>query len=189
VIKDIHSDLVHPADPSKGKIVPCVGAVITDGAGRLLLVRRGHAPDLGLWSLPGGRVEAGETDAQALVRELREETGLVVRPTALLGSVERPGIADEVFLIRDYTAVVTGGSLTAGDDAAAVRWVSAGELASLPLTSGLVETLASWGVLLRGPVAGLLREKAAAPDLARGWECGRGRHRWSCLELLLNRAD
>jgi 8-oxo-dGTP diphosphatase len=125
-----------------------VGAVIKDDAGRLLLIRRGHAPGLGLWSIPGGRVEAGETDAQALIRELREETGLVVEPRALLGSVERPGAsADEVFQIRDYTAVITGGSLAAGDDAADVRWVSGAEMATLPLTPGLVEALISWGAL------------------------------------------
>jgi 8-oxo-dGTP diphosphatase len=127
--------------------VPCVGAVIRDDAGRLLLVRRGHAPGLGLWSLPGGRVEAGETDAQALIRELREETGLKVEPTALLGSVERPAADDGTFLIRDYAAVVTGGSLAAGDDAADVRWVSVEELASLPLTPGLIEALTSWAAL------------------------------------------
>ena len=62
VIKHIHLGPVHPADPSKGQIVECVGAVVRDDR-RLLLVQRGHAPDLGLWSLPGGRVEDGETEA------------------------------------------------------------------------------------------------------------------------------
>jgi 8-oxo-dGTP pyrophosphatase MutT (NUDIX family) len=56
-----------------GRSVPCVGAVITDGAGRLLLIQRGHDPGRGLWSIPGGRVEDGETDAAALVREVRAE--------------------------------------------------------------------------------------------------------------------
>ena len=59
-------------------VIPCVGAVIKDGPGRLLLIKRGHEPGKGLWSIPGGRVEAGESDADALVREVREETGLVV---------------------------------------------------------------------------------------------------------------
>jgi 8-oxo-dGTP diphosphatase len=127
--------------------VPCVGAVIWDDAHRLLLIKRGQAPGRGLWSIPGGRVETGETDEQALTRELREETGLVVMPTGFLGSVERPAPDGKVFLIRDYTAVVTGGSLAAGDDAADARWVSAEELPSLPLTPGLVEALTSWGAL------------------------------------------
>jgi ADP-ribose pyrophosphatase YjhB (NUDIX family) len=67
-----------------------VGAVIKDDQGRLLLIKRGHEPGAGLWSLPGGRIEPGETDAEALVREMREETGLTVQAGALLGSVRRP---------------------------------------------------------------------------------------------------
>src|ERR1700678_2541205 len=85
------------------------------------------------------RVEDGETDSDALIRELREETGLAVQPTGFLGSVERPAADGRIFLIRDYTAVVTGGTLAAGDDAADARWVGPGELRELPLTSGLVE--------------------------------------------------
>ena len=55
-----------------------MGAVIKDGAGRLLLIKRGHEPEAGRWSLPGGRIEPGESDEQALVREIGEETGLTV---------------------------------------------------------------------------------------------------------------
>jgi 8-oxo-dGTP diphosphatase len=124
-----------------------VGAVIWSDDHQLLLVQRGHEPDQGLWSLPGGRVEAGETDADALSRELREETGLLIEPTGLLGSVELAAGDGRILLIRDYTAVVTGGSLAAGDDAADVRWAGVAELASLPLTPGLVEALTSWNVL------------------------------------------
>jgi 8-oxo-dGTP diphosphatase len=128
-------------------VIPCVGGVITDDRGRLLLIKRGHAPGAGLWSLPGGRIEPGETDAEALVREMREETGLVVEPGRLVGSVRRPGQHSDVFDIRDYAATVTGGTLRAGDDAAEVRWVAPSELESLPITEGLVETLTTWGVL------------------------------------------
>ena len=71
-------------------VIPCVGAVIKDDQGRLLLVKRGHEPGAGLWSVPGGRVEPGETDSEALVREMREETGLTVQAGPLLGSVRRP---------------------------------------------------------------------------------------------------
>ena len=59
-----------------GSVIPCVGAVVTDGQGRLLMIKRGHEPGAGLWSIPGGRIEPGETDAEALVREMFEETGL-----------------------------------------------------------------------------------------------------------------
>jgi 8-oxo-dGTP diphosphatase len=134
-------------DRVPGSVIPCVGGVIKDDQGRLLLIKRGHAPGAGLWSLPGGRIEPGETDAEALVREMREETGLVVEPGRLIGSVQRPGQHSDVFDIRDYAATVTGGTLRAGDDAAEVRWVAPSELESLPITEGLVETLTTWGVL------------------------------------------
>src|SRR5580658_10947123 len=83
-----------------GSVIPCVGAVIRDDAGRLLLIKRGHEPGAGLWSLPGGRIEPGETDAEALVREMAEETGLQVEPGRLIGRVDRPGPAGDVFDIR-----------------------------------------------------------------------------------------
>jgi 8-oxo-dGTP diphosphatase len=127
--------------------IPCVGAVITDRAGRLLLIKRGHEPEAGRWSLPGGRVEPGETDQQAVVREVREETGLSVACGGLVGEVTRPGRDGQELAIRDYRATVTGGQLTAGDDAADARWVGAAEFAALPLTSGLLATLAAWGVV------------------------------------------
>ena len=130
-----------------GTRIPCVGAVVRDGAGRLLLIKRGHDPEAGKWSLPGGRIEPGETDAQALVREMREETGLTVLPGPLLGAVERPGPGGRIIDIRDYAATVTGGTLAAGDDAADARWVAAADVPRLPLTSGLADALASWGVL------------------------------------------
>ena len=130
-----------------GSVIPCVGAVIKDGQGRLLLIKRGHEPGAGLWSIPGGRIEPGETDAQALVREMREETGLVIEAGQLIGTVRRPARDGDVLDIRDYAATVTGGTLRAGDDAADARWVDASELRSLPVTEGLTETLTSWGVL------------------------------------------
>jgi 8-oxo-dGTP diphosphatase len=127
--------------------VPCVGAIITDDGGRLLLIKRGHDPGAGLWSLPGGRVEPGETDEQAVVREIREETGLTVVCDRLVGSVKREGVDGAILDIRDYAATVTGGGLAAGDDAADARWVNPADLATLPVTGGLVEALTAWGVL------------------------------------------
>ena len=109
--------------------IPCVGAVIKDDTGRLLLIRRGHEPAAGLWSIPGGRIEPGESDASALVREVLEETGLTVVAGRLLCEVERPGQAGAMLDIRDYLAVVTGGELAAGDDAADARWSAPAELA------------------------------------------------------------
>jgi len=133
-------------------VIDCVGAVIFDPAGRLLLVRRGHEPGKGRWSIPGGRVEAGETDAAAVAREVLEETGLGVRVGRLIGSVRRPagGVTDgddAEFEIRDYAAAVTGGALAAGDDADDARWADPAELDGLPLTAGLLDALRSWGAL------------------------------------------
>jgi 8-oxo-dGTP diphosphatase len=122
--------------------VAAVGAIAHDASGRLLVVRRGRAPALGAWSLPGGRVEAGETDAQALAREVEEETGLMVTIGALKGSVLRPP-----YDIRDYACTVVGGRLRAGDDVTDARWVTLDELRALPTTEGLLEALASWSSL------------------------------------------
>jgi len=71
--------------------VACGGAVGHDAEGRLLLIRRGHAPSAGLWSVPGGRREAGESEAEAVGREVAEETGLRVRPDRVLGRVRGDG--------------------------------------------------------------------------------------------------
>lgn len=122
-----------------------MGAVIKDPAGRLLLIKRGHEPGAGLWSLPGGRVEPGETDQQAVAREVLEETSLRVECRRLLGTAELPGLDGTVIDVSDYLAVVTGGELAPGDDAADVRWVAASDLGSMPLTSGLAEYLTAWG--------------------------------------------
>ncbi|GAA0950251.1 NUDIX hydrolase [Nonomuraea longicatena] len=127
--------------------VNCVGAIVFDDAGRLLLIQRGRPPGEGLWSLPGGRVDAGETDAEALARELAEETGLRVAAALLAGTVDRPGPSGVTYVIRDYHAVVTGGRLRPGDDARDARWCTAADLHTLPLTDGLVTALRSWQAL------------------------------------------
>ncbi|MFJ2028952.1 NUDIX hydrolase [Streptosporangium sp. NPDC087985] len=124
-----------------------MGAIVRDGSGRLLLVRRGHPPGEGLWSLPGGRVEPGEPDAGAVAREVLEETGLTVTADRLAGTVERPGPGGVVYEIRDYLAEVSGGTLSAGDDAADARWFTGDEIARLPLTAGLLDALVEWAVI------------------------------------------
>lgn len=121
--------------------VVCAGAVIRDGEGRLLLVRRGHAPGAGRWSLPGGRVETGETPQAAAAREVAEETGLTVAVGALLATVT---IGD--YLVHDFAATVVGGELRAGDDASDVRWCSLDDAKLLPLTDNLLDELRRMGV-------------------------------------------
>jgi 8-oxo-dGTP diphosphatase len=137
--------------------IPCVGAILTDG-GKILLIRRGHEPEKGRWSLPGGRIEPGETDQQALVREVREETGLEVIPGPLAGAVDRPGPGGRVLVIRDYAATVTGGVLAAGDDADDARWFSVRDLDTVSLTTGLKEVLYEWGVVRPVPSHALVAE-------------------------------
>src|SRR5688500_19327180 len=94
-----------PEDRPELPVVPCVGAVVHDPAGRLLLIKRGHAPHAGSWSLPGGRVEAGGTPEQAVEREVREETGLEVRAGDAVGRVLIRGGGVE-YDVRDFACML-----------------------------------------------------------------------------------
>ncbi|NLT54245.1 MAG: NUDIX hydrolase [Actinomycetales bacterium] len=126
--------------------VPCVGAVVHD-SGRILLVRRANPPCPGSWSLPGGRVEPGEDDATAVAREVAEETGLAVAPGRLVGTAHLDAPDGAVFVVRDYSCEVIGGTLVAGDDATAVGWFSAEDLETLPTVEGLRDILTEWDAL------------------------------------------
>ena len=126
-------------DPIDGASV-----IIRDGD-RILLVRRARDPFKGRWSLPGGRVEAGETAKQAAVREAKEETGLMVsglkhycefRPDSTSG-------ASQNYRIDCFIAANWSGEVTAADDAAAARWVSLPELETMQTTPGLKGLLAA----------------------------------------------
>jgi 8-oxo-dGTP diphosphatase len=123
-----------------------VGAIALAGD-HLLMIRRGQGPAGGRWSIPGGRVEFGETLAEAVVRELAEETGLEALCDQLVGWVERIG-DDDHFLIVDFAVtVLTSDAPRAGDDAAEAAWVPLPEVASLPLVDGLAEFLHEHGIL------------------------------------------
>ncbi|TFV66332.1 UNVERIFIED_ORG: NUDIX domain-containing protein [Bacillus sp. AZ43] len=129
-------------------VVPCVGGVVLDAAGRLLLIRRGQAPSAGLWSVPGGRVEPGETVERAVEREVLEETGLRVRAGGVVGRVSIPGdgvVYDVVDLA--CTLVDPAAEPVAGDDATDVVFADPATLARLPCTPRLLETLRAWGAL------------------------------------------
>jgi len=107
-----------------------VGAVIEE-AGQVLLVRRGTEPLKGQWSIPGGLLELGEPLVEGVIREVREETGLVVEAVELVELLDRIYREDERvryhYVIADYLCRVTGGSLQAASDADAVRWVQRDE--------------------------------------------------------------
>lgn len=130
--------------------IPCVGAIVHDERRRLLLVLRGNEPGRGRWSVPGGRVEAGESDESAVLREVAEETGLRAEVVHPVGSVRRAAPGGGTYVIRDFLlrpATQPASALIAGDDADAARWVTRTELESLPLVEGLVEALTAWSVL------------------------------------------
>jgi len=117
-----------------------VGAIVLAGD-RVLLVERGAPPGVGLWTVPGGKLELGESLAAAVVREVREETGLAVRCGPLVDVVERVGDGYH-FVILDYLASVDGTPApVAGGDVRDARWVAWSELAGLPLTTGLIPVL------------------------------------------------
>ena len=126
---------------------PILGAsavIVADGA--ILLVQRGHEPQLGRWSVPGGRVEPGETLAEAAAREAYEETGLEVQIGAELWDLTITD-GDRTYEVHDFAATVTGGSLRAGDDAADVRWIPLDELDQWPLTEDLLGYLTRGGII------------------------------------------
>jgi len=110
-----------------------VGAAILDGATpypRVLAAQRAHPPALaGLWEFPGGKVEPDESDVAALVRECREELGLVIEVGSRVG--EDTPTADGLMLLRVYAARVVGGALRLSEHADA-RWLTAEEIRSVP---------------------------------------------------------
>lgn len=118
-----------------------VGVVIVD-SDRLLMVRRGRGPAAGEWAIPGGRVEAGETLAEAVVRELQEETGLEGVCGEFVGWDERIG-EDFHFVLLAFRATLLDEDVepVAGDDAAEATWVPLADVAELNLVDGLAEFL------------------------------------------------
>lgn len=114
-----------------------VGGIVFDADGRVLLVQRGKPPGVGLWSVPGGRLEPGETIEQGVAREVLEETGLVVEVGPHAETITRIGDGYH-YIIHDHVARVLRGTLRAGDDARDARWVTAAELSALPTTEGLL---------------------------------------------------
>ena len=124
----------------------CVGAIaVADG--QLLLVRRGRGPAAGMWSVPGGRVEAGETLAEAVIRELAEETALEGVCDELVGWVERMS-PEHHYVILDFAVTILEPSdPRPGDDAVEAEWVPLDEVAHRRLADGLAEFLHQHGIV------------------------------------------
>ena len=115
--------------------------------GKILVVRRARAPAHGLYSLPGGVVEVGETLEEAVTREVREETGMTIEPVALAGFREAivrdaESRVERHFIILCFAARWRAGEVLLNEELDEARWLEPAELASLPTTAGLAEIVA-----------------------------------------------
>ena len=122
----------YPESPLVG-----VGAIVIE-RGRVVLVKRGHAPLAGEWSIPGGALEVGETLREAVVREVLEETGIAVEPSELLGVYDRvlrdtDGRTLYHYVLIDFLCRRLDGEPRASGDAEEARWFTKHEVAKLPL--------------------------------------------------------
>ncbi len=122
-----------------------VGAIIFQGD-RILMAQRGKPPLLGWWSLPGGALETGEALADAVAREVLEETGLVVKPLRVFEIFERilrdeAGVPEYHYVLIDYVCEVVSGELRAGDDVCRVEWKRLEELRDLQITEGTLAVI------------------------------------------------
>ncbi|GHC68951.1 NUDIX hydrolase [Limoniibacter endophyticus] len=127
-------------------IIPAVSAALIRND-TILLVKRGRAPSKGLLAFPGGRVEAGETDLEAVVREIAEETGLVARDlephVTLIVAGERPGDAPQQYRLVVFRGFCDEGEAVAADDADDAGWYTLAEMQHLELTGSTLEIATS----------------------------------------------
>ena len=139
----------YPATP----VLAVSAAIIRDG--KVLLVRRARPPASGVYTLPGGGVEVGETLLEAVVREVREETALTVEPVALAGYREViardcDGRVERHFVILPFAARWIAGELMLNDELSEAKWIDPLEIAGLTTTVGLAEIITNAKALLIG---------------------------------------
>jgi ADP-ribose pyrophosphatase YjhB (NUDIX family) len=136
------SDRSYPERP----FLAVSAAIIRNG--RVLIVRRANPPAHGLYTLPGGVVESGETLIEAVKREVSEETGLTIEPVALAGHREvimpgKEGRAERNFVILAFVARWLAGAPSLNEELADAQWLLPDDLAGLKTTEGLVEIVTS----------------------------------------------
>ena len=128
--------------------IPCIGAIVFDEQGRLLLVQRANPPAQGKWSLPGGRLEPGETSESGVVREVREETGLDVTVIREVGTIQRDAPSGDTYVIRDFLCALSADATpVANDDASDAGFFTLTEVLDLPTSEGLLEALRDWDLI------------------------------------------
>lgn len=143
-------DRIYPQRP----FLAVSAAIIRDG--KVLIVRRARKPAVALYTLPGGVVEAGETLAEAIMREVREETALTIEPVALAGHREvimrdAQGRAERHFVILSFAARWLAGEPVLNDELDDARWLAPADLAGLETTEGLAEIVSAAMVLAGKP--------------------------------------
>ncbi|MFE2105141.1 NUDIX domain-containing protein [Kitasatospora sp. NPDC059463] len=143
--RDYEDDLDAPAANS---LVPAASVVVVDDAGRVLLQRR---TDNGMWALPGGRMDIGESLAGCGVRETREETGIDIEITGIVGTYTDPRHVfayDDGEVRQEFSICLLGrplgGELRVSDESHEVAWFSPAETDGLPMVSNIRRRLADW---------------------------------------------
>jgi 8-oxo-dGTP diphosphatase len=141
-MSDAESSRIYPTRP----YLAVSAAIFRDG--RVLIVRRARPPAHGLYTLPGGGVELGETLEEAVVREVREETKLEVRPIALAGyrqaiARDQAGKIERHFVILPFAARWISGEISLNEELAEANWLFPAELAGLTTTEGLAQIVAA----------------------------------------------
>jgi ADP-ribose pyrophosphatase YjhB (NUDIX family) len=126
-------------------------AIFRDG--KVLIVRRQRAPAKGIYTLPGGGVELGETLEQAVIREIREETALEIEPVELVGfrqaiARDAAGRVERHFVVLPFAARYLGGEITLNEELSEADWRDPSELNGLKTTEGLAQVVAAAGARL-----------------------------------------
>lgn len=128
--------------PTDTGLAHCDGAsMVVLNQNKVLLVRRGRAPFAGLWSLPGGKIERGETPREAARRELKEETGVEADVEGVLDRVTVSAPGDATYRLTVFYGRPVAGALKAGGDAWTAEWVHLDEVDARPMTQGTAELI------------------------------------------------